>query len=167
MGSSRQDRAEPSDDPSAAYGANNYGQRPHTRAGDFFATTGRPHRRRERQARRLPQRQGRGRFAAKNKLGGDFEPRVWAANSARVVLTRVPARSYGERPATPEGPAEPTAGRTQRRRKPALIPDWQKAPLADGKPPARDTNRRAGAGQPKTAEALYGQKIASICRAWV
>jgi hypothetical protein len=51
-------------------------------------------------------------FAAKNKLGGDFEPVVWAANSARVTLRRRPGSSYGEARPRPEGPAEPAAGRT-------------------------------------------------------
>lgn len=47
------------------------------------------------------------RWAAANKMGGDFELGTWKTNSGRIVLRRREGSTYGERPAP--SPAEPTA----------------------------------------------------------
>jgi hypothetical protein len=140
---SRKEPPPASEDPGAKYGKNNYGQRPHM-ADDIFAMTDDGH---------IADVKGKpvafrnvkdaARFAAKHKLGGDFEPKVWTTNSTRVTLTKRPGSTYGERPARPEGPMEPAAGRSADESQ-RMIPDWQKAPLADGNgPPARDTGSAA------------------------
>jgi hypothetical protein len=149
---SRQEPPHASEDPSTKYGANNYGQRPHMPEGsDRFATTADGH---------IADVNGKpvafrnvkdaAKFAAKNKLGGDFEPKVWAANSARVVLSQRPGSTYGERSARPTGPAEPPAGRSPDEAQ-RLIPEWQKAPQEPaGASPAHETGTEA-VGQPKPA----------------
>jgi hypothetical protein len=149
---SRQEPPSGGEDPASQYGKNNYGQRPHMPEGsDAFAMTPEGH---------IADVNGKpvafrtvkeaAKFAAKNKLGGDFEPKVWTANSTRVVLTRRPGSSYGERPARPEGPQEPPAGRTADTSQ-RLIPDWQKAPVEPaGAPSARDTGSEA-TEHPKSA----------------
>jgi hypothetical protein len=111
------------------------------------------------------------RFAAKNKLGGDFEPKVWAANSARVVLTRGPARPMANA-ARPEGPAEPPAGRSADESQ-RLIPEWQKAPLASEIEPGSAKNEPPasnGVGPSCTGSSGARRSSSSArfaCRAWV
>jgi hypothetical protein len=147
---SRQQPPPASEDPAAKYGANNYGQRPHRPSDDSpFATTSEGH---------IADVNGKpvafrnvkdaARFAAKNKLGGDFEPKVWATNSARVVLTKRPGSDYGTRTA---GPAEPPAGRSTDEAQ-RMIPDWQKAPLDGGNEPPAGEEGRPAVGQPETAK---------------
>jgi hypothetical protein len=46
-------------------------------------------------------------WAASNRMGGDFELHSWKTNSSRIVLRRREGSTYGERPAP--SPAEPTA----------------------------------------------------------
>jgi hypothetical protein len=111
------------------------------------------------------------RFAAKNKLGGDFEPVVWATNSKRVVLRKRDGSTYGEGAPKPDGPQEPAAGRSTDTAQ-RLIPEWQKAPLADGnEPPAREEGPPA-VGQPETPPNAPRPVSGApddvfACRAWV
>jgi hypothetical protein len=113
----------------------------------------RPHRRRQRQARRLPQRQGRGQVRGEEQAGRRFRaPRVGGEQRARrpdqaarldVRRTRRPSRG------TAGAAGRRTADESQR-----LIPDWQKAPEAAG-PRARV---RRLSDSPKLRKPLYGPK---------
>jgi hypothetical protein len=166
---SRREPPPASEDPAAKYGANNYGQRPHADVRGNFATTDDGH---------IADVNGKpvafrtvrsaAQFAAKNKLGGDFEPRVWAANGTRVVLTRRPGSAYGERPARPEGPAEPAAGRSEDTSQ-RLIPDWMRAPLASETASGGAKNGLPGgepqAGRPAVASEAEPRETAPNLRA--
>lgn len=89
-----------------------YSQKPH-QAGDFWTMTQEGHVAGEdgspvafRNARAAAK------WAVDNKLAGDFEIHAYGTNTERVTLRRRPNSTYGERPPTPDGPADPAAGRS-------------------------------------------------------
>lgn len=150
-----------SEDPSSAFGKKGYGQKPHKDA-DIWRTTDDGGFVADKDGRPVAFRNAReaAKWAAANKMGGDFELRSWATNSSRIVLKRREASTYGSRPA---GPAEPPAGRSADASIRAIeAPGRAEAPEGPGTP--GDPGSRAG-GAPGEPTAPIRPSIPAETRA--
>lgn len=112
------------------------------------------------------------RWATSNRMAGDVDPAIWAANSPQTTLRRRPTSDYGQQQAAPDeapnagrvpeedytGPAEPPSGRSDDMGQRQIPGQGPQTPPVGGEAPAQAPD---AAAQPSEAPAA-GERVRSI-----